>query len=41
MRDLPPSREFANALGWAFAAVLFAIIGTCLIGIIMMIKEVF
>jgi hypothetical protein len=41
MRDLPPSREFANALAWAFVSILFAIVGTCVIGVILMIKELF
>jgi hypothetical protein len=41
MHDMSPMREFVNALAWAFVAVLFAVIGTCLIGIILMIKEIF
>jgi hypothetical protein len=36
---MTPSREFVNALAWAIVAIMFAIIGTCLIGIVVMIKE--
>ena len=41
MHDMTPSRVFANTLAWALVAVLFAVVGTCLIGLAMMIKELF